>query len=191
MTRSADKNLTDLYDLIDGIEIAMFTTRRPDGHLVSRPMATQTQAEGTDLWFVTDIESNKLDELELDPHVNLAYYRDRTREWISVSGSAFVSRDRRAIHELYRPDWRAWFGDEGGDRNGGPDDPRMALILVDVHSVTYLKQDKPRPVVLFEVMKGMVTGKTPDLGEPRTLDERELREGERTVGRKGDRARGS
>jgi hypothetical protein len=67
----------------------------------------------------------------------------------------------------------------------------MALILVDVHSVTYLKQDKPRPVVLFEVMKGMVTGKTPDLGEPRTLDERELREGERTVGRKGDRARGS
>ncbi|MEO8090115.1 MAG: pyridoxamine 5'-phosphate oxidase family protein, partial [Gemmatimonadales bacterium] len=57
------KKIQDLYDLIDGIEIAMFTTRRPDGHLVSRPMATQTQAEGTDLWFVTDIESNKLDEL--------------------------------------------------------------------------------------------------------------------------------
>jgi hypothetical protein len=54
------KKIEDLYQLIDGIEIAMFTTRRPDGHLVSRPMATQTQAEGTDLWFVTDIESNKL-----------------------------------------------------------------------------------------------------------------------------------
>ena len=54
------KKLKDLYDLIEGIEIAMFTTRRPDSQLVSRPMATQTQAEGTDLWFVTDIESNKL-----------------------------------------------------------------------------------------------------------------------------------
>ena len=104
------KKLDDLYALIEGIEIAMFTTRRPDGRLVSRPMATQTQAEGTDLWFVTDVESNKLDELEFDPNVNLAYYRDRTREWVSVSGTATISQDRRAIHELYRKDWKAWFG---------------------------------------------------------------------------------
>src|SRR4051794_25606431 len=85
------KKLKELYELIDGIEIAMFTTRRPDGRLVSRPMATQTQAEGTDLWFVTDIESHKLDELEFDRQVNLAYYRDRTREWVSVSGAATIS----------------------------------------------------------------------------------------------------
>jgi general stress protein 26 len=175
MTHSDDKKLKDLYDLIDGIEIAMFTTRRGDGHLVSRPMATQTQAEGTDLWFVTDVESHKLDELEQDPHVNLSYYRDRTREWVSVSGTASVSHDRHAIRELYRPDWRMWFGDQGGARDGGPDDPRLALILVDVHSVTYLKQDKPRPVVLFELVKGMVTGKSPDLGEPKRVEEAELR----------------
>jgi general stress protein 26 len=174
MTHSPEKNLKDLYALIDGIEIAMFTTRRADGHLVSRPMATQTQAEGADLWFVTDIESHKLEELEIDPHVNLAYYRDRTREWVSVSGTAFVSRDRRVIKELYRPDWRAWFGDQGGARDGGPDDPRLALIQVDVHSVTYLKQDKPRPVVLFELVRGMVTGQTPDLGEPKTVDGRAI-----------------
>jgi general stress protein 26 len=171
------KKLDDLYALIDGIEIAMFTTRRADGHLVSRPMATQTQAEGSDLWFVTDIESHKLEELEFDPHVNLAYYRDRTREWVSVSGRATVSRDRRAIRELYQPDWKAWFGDEGGDRNGGPDDPRLALILVDVESVTYLKLDKPRPVVLFEVVKGMVTGSPPDLGEERQVSGAEIKRG--------------
>jgi len=174
-TPSLSKKLDNLYELIDGIEIAMFTTRRPDGHLVSRPMATQTQAEGSDLWFVTDIESHKLDELEFDPHVNLAYYRDRTREWVSVSGTATVSRDRRAIHELYQPDWKAWFGDEGGERNGGPDDPRLALILVDVESVTYLKVDKPHPVVLFEVVKGMVTGSRPDIGEEQQVSGAEIK----------------
>ena len=158
------KRLDELYGLIEGIEIAMFTTRRADGHLVSRPMATQTQAEGSDLWFVTDIESHKLDELQADPHVNLAYYKDRTREWVSVSGTVTISQDRRAIHELYRPDWKAWFGDEGGARNGGPDDPRLALILVDVHAASYLKVDKPQPVVLFEVVKGMLTGTKPDVG---------------------------
>jgi general stress protein 26 len=183
MTTAADRNrdeaplgkkLKDLYDLIEGIEIAMFTTRRPDGHLVSRPMATQTQAEGTDLWFVTDVDTHKLDELEFDPHVNLAYYRDRTREWVSVSGTATVSQDRRAIHELYRPDWKAWFGDQGGVRDGGPDDPRIALILVDVHSVSYLKVNKPKPLVLFEVAKGMVTGTPPQIGEERHLSRSEL-----------------
>jgi general stress protein 26 len=163
------KKLEELYELIQNIEIAMFTTRRPDGHLVSRPMATQTQAQGTDLWFVTDIESNKLDELEFDPQVNLAYYRDRTREWVSVSGIAAVSQDRRAIRELYRKDWKAWFGDEGGERDGGPEDPRLALILVDVQSVTYLKTDKPRPVVLFEVAKSFVTGTPPKIGAQREL----------------------
>ncbi len=49
------KKIDDLYDLIAGIETAMFTTRRPNGQLVSRPMATQDRIECTDLWFVTDV----------------------------------------------------------------------------------------------------------------------------------------
>ena len=155
----------------------MFTTRRRDGRLVSRPMATQTQAEGSDLWFVTDIESDKLDELAFDPQVNLAYYKDRTREWVSVSGIARVTQDRRLIHELYRRDWKAWFGDAGGERDGGPDDPRLALILVDVESVVYLKLDKPQPVVLFEVAKAMVTGSPPDVGVEREVSAAELDRG--------------
>jgi general stress protein 26 len=174
---SSEKKLEDLYDLIDGIEIAMFTTRRGDGHLVSRPMATQERTSGCDLWFVTDGEANKLDELDSDPHVNLAYYKDRTREWVSVSGTATITRDRELIRELYKPDWRAWFGDEGGDRDGGPDDPRLTLILVEAHSVFYLKVDKPKPVVLFEVVKGIITGSPPNVGEQRELREQELTRG--------------
>lgn len=168
------KKLEDLYALVDGIETAMFTTRRADGHLVSRPMATQQRNGGSDFWFVTDIETHKLDELENDPHVNLSYYRDRTREWVSVSGTARISRDRAKIHELYAPDWRAWFGDEGGERDGGPDDPRLALILVEAHSVVYLKSDRPQPLVLFEVVKGMVTGQPPKAGDLRRMEEGEL-----------------
>ena len=171
------KKLDDLYALVDGIEVAMFTTRRPDGHLVSRPMATQQRTEGADFWFVTDVETHKLDELESDPHVNLAFYRDRTREWVSVSGTARISQDRKKIHELYAPDWRAWFGDEGGERDGGPDDPRLALILVEAHSVVYEKTDRPQPLVLFELVKGIVTGQPPRTGDLRHMSEGELHSG--------------
>jgi len=173
-TPSTTKKLDELYALIDGIEIAMFTTRRADGQLVSRPMATQERVTGTDLWFVTDVLSSKLDDLAFDQHVNLAYYNNKSRECVSVAGTAQGTQDRNLIKELYRPDWKAWFGDEGGTRDGGPGDPRLALILVEAQSVEYLVVDKPRPIVLFEIAKGIVTGSTPDVGEQRGLTEREL-----------------
>lgn len=170
-----DTKLNELYGLIDGIEVAMFTTRGADGRLVSRPMQTVRRAAGADLWFVTDIETHKLAELLADTHVNVSYYRDRTREWVSVSGTALVSDDRELIRKLYKPDWRAWFPDQGGERNGGPDDPRIALILVEADLVTYMKQDRPAPAVLFEIAKGIVTRSAPKVGDSRELDETELR----------------
>lgn len=172
---STDKRLEDLYGLIEGIEVAMFTTRRRDGQLVSRAMQTQARDERVaDLWFVTDVDSHKLDEMRADPHVNCSYYKDGTREWVSVSGVARITQDPEQIHALYKPNWKAWFGDEGGARDGGPDDPRIALLLVDVELATYLKVDKPKPVVLFEVVKGMVTGTRPDVGEQHTVSGTEL-----------------
>jgi general stress protein 26 len=157
--------LERFYALVDSIEIAMMTTRRPDGHLESRAMATQKRAAGADLWFVTAEGSGKLRDLAEDPHVNLAYYKDRTREWISVSGIASISRDREKIRELYAADWKAWFPDEGDPRHGTPDDPRFVLIGVDIHTAAFFELDKPQPMVLFEVAKGMLTGSTPDVGE--------------------------
>jgi general stress protein 26 len=158
-------DLEALYSHIDEIEIAMMTTRRADGHLQSRAMATQERAAGADLWFVTLDGSQKLRDLTSDPHVNLSYYKDRTREWISVSGLAFITRDRDKIAELYASDWKAWFPDEGDPRHGTKDDPRMVLIGVRVHAAVFLEINKPQPLVLFEVVKGWVTGTMPDVGE--------------------------
>lgn len=156
--------LERLYEHIDDIEIAMMTTRRRDGHLQSRAMATQKRAAGADLWFVTLEGSPKLHEVEYDPHVNLTYYKDRTREWVSVSGIATVSRDRQKVHELYAPDWSVWFPKEGDRRHGTPDDPRMVLIGVDIHAAVFLEVNKSEPAVLFELVKGWLTGETAELG---------------------------
>ncbi|HEX6250822.1 MAG TPA: pyridoxamine 5'-phosphate oxidase family protein, partial [Gemmatimonadaceae bacterium] len=112
-----------------------------------------------------------------DEHVNVAYYNMKSREYVSVSGTARMVDDRSKIRELYRPDWKAWFPADD-QQSGTPDDPRIALIAVDVATAVYLKIDKPRPVVLFEVARGMVTGQTPDLGEVQQLSGAELeREG--------------
>jgi general stress protein 26 len=171
---AASKKIDELYDLIKGIETAMFTTRGPTGQLVSRPMATQDRIEGADLWFVTNAETHKLDELALDPHVNCSYYNNRTHEWVSVSGIARVTRNRSRIRQLYKEDWKVWFGDEGGERDGGPNDERIALILVEAELATYMKVNKSRPIILFETLKGIVTRSRRSPGEVKEVTGAEM-----------------
>ena len=88
-----------------------------------------------------------------------------------MSGVATVSRDRAKIHELYASDWKAWFPDEGDPRHGTADDPRMVLIGVTVHAAVFLEVNKPRPVLLYEFVKGWLTGSDPDFGQMHHLDE--------------------
>ena len=163
--------LEKFYNMIEEIQIAMMTTRRPDGHLESRAMANQKRADGADLWFVTSEDSGKVRDIEHDAHVNLAYYNAGSYEWVSASGIAHVTSDRSKIRELYEPDWKAWFGAEGDPRHGTPDDPRIVLIGVDVHAAVFLEVNKPKPVVLFELAKGWLTGARVEPGDMHHLDE--------------------
>jgi general stress protein 26 len=154
-----------LYAQIKDIDTAMMVTRRPDGHLRSRAMANQRRAAGADLWFVTSDGAAKLEDIEHDPHVNLSYYRDSNREWVSVSGIATISRDREKIRELYAPDWNVFFPAGDDPRHGTAEDPRFVLIGVTVHAAEFLEINKPRPVLLFELVKSWATGTEPDLGK--------------------------
>ena len=162
--------LSQLYEMIEDSKVAMMTSRRSDGILRSRPMANQKQAGGADLWFITSEETTKLDDIRNDPHVNLSYFRESKMEWVSVSGIATISRDRKIIHEIYASDWKIWFPDEGDPRHGTPDDPRMVLIGIDVELAEFLEVNKPKPLVLFEIAKGWITRTDPDLGEMHKLD---------------------
>ncbi len=167
-----NSELEKFYAEIESLDTAMMTTRRTDGHLRSRAMANQKRAAGADLWFVCRTDSAKLADIANDPHINLSYYRDSNREWVSVSGTAVATQDRAKIRELYAPDWKMWFGSEDGDpRSGTPDDPRITLIGVTVHAAEFLEINKSQPVLLFELVKGWVTGTEPKLGEMHHLKE--------------------
>lgn len=160
------KSDLDRFDgLVTDITIAMMTTRRRDGHLRARALANQKRAPGADLWFVMSSDSDELDDVRHDPHVNLSYYDVGSRQWVSVSGTATLSRDPARIRDLYQPGWRAWFPEEGDTRHGTPDDPRIVLIGVTVHVAEFLEVNRPRPVLFLELIRGWVRGTDADVGE--------------------------
>jgi hypothetical protein len=41
----------------------------------------------------------------------------------------------------------------------------MVLIGVTIHAAVFLAADEPQPIVLFELVKGWLTGSTPELSE--------------------------
>jgi hypothetical protein len=45
------------------------------------------------------------------------------------------------------------------------------LIAVEIHGASFLEVDKPRPVVLYELAKGFVTGDAAELGEVHRVGE--------------------
>ena len=71
---------------------------------------TRNVPQGADLWFVTAEGTGKLRDIEHDPHVNLAYFKDRTREWVSVSGLAKSRATATRSRSSTQPTGRSGFG---------------------------------------------------------------------------------
>ena len=148
----------------------MLTTRRPDGHLESRAMANQKRADGADLWFVTAEGTSKLRDIEHDPHVNGVLPARLVRVGVGVGYREPVAGPRQDSRAL-RARLEGWFGQEGDPRHGTADDPRIVLIGIDVHAAVFLEVNKPKPVVLFELAKGWLTGERVEPGEIHELRE--------------------
>jgi len=150
-----------LWKLIRNIKFAMFTTRDGNGHLHSRPMTTQNQGIEADegLWFFMSKSGDPVKELKADPIVNLVYADPSEDTYVSVSGTAAMLEDGAKKKQLWNKLAEAWFP-------GGPTDPDLALVQVQIVQASYWDVKESKLVQLYEMAKAAVTGKPPvDLGE--------------------------
>ncbi len=149
-----------LRELAKEIEIAMLTTVDSDGTLRSRPMSTNGAVEfDGDIWFFTYGSSHKVNEIDHEPRVNVAFADPRSQTYISISGTAELVRDKAKIKELFKPELKAWFPK-------GTDEPDIALLKVSAHKAEYW--DAPSGFVAHAVglIQSQLTGKPPsDMGD--------------------------
>ena len=126
---STKKDHTEhFFDLLEEFDSAMFTTRMRDGSIRSRPMNIAKSERGGSLWFVSGIESAKVDDIVFDDHANCALQGDY--KYLSVSGKARIVRDRTKVREMWEESWRTWFPD-------GPEDPSLVLIEIEMTAGEY------------------------------------------------------
>lgn len=157
-TADRDESMEKLGSLIKDIRVAMLTTTDAEGHLHSRPMATQTTDFDGTLWFFTRADSPKVGEIDREHRVNVSYADAHEQHYVSVSGRARLVRDPARNKELWSPLLKAWFPD-------GLDDPALALLRVDVERAEYWDAPSSAVVHLVGFVKALATGTTYEPGE--------------------------
>ena len=79
------------------------------------------------------------------------------------------------MRKHYSPALKAWIGDLGdGTHDGGPEDPRIAVIEVKAKTVTYAVSDGTFIGRNVEFVKGVVTGEAPKVNKLREISEEEI-----------------
>ena len=154
--------LAELARLIDGISIAMVTTRADDDLLGCRPMLLEKLEMDGSLTFLTHLSSEKVHEVSRDPRVNVAFVGSKGDRYVSVSGVATATHDPERMHALWNPTYRAWFP-------AGADDPDSAIFTVRIERIEYWDVPTSRLVRVWCAVKAMATGQVVEAGEHHTL----------------------
>ncbi|KAJ4399997.1 BLI-3 blue-light-inducible Bli-3 protein [Neurospora sp. IMI 360204] len=173
-----DQKIRDLSGFMTSNKFSMMTTRdSKTGYLLSRCMAlAATESGGIDLLFHTNTESGKTDDLKSDEHINISFLNSTTGDWASVSGTASIVTDRDLVRKHYSPQLKAWLGDLGdGVHDGGPEDPRIAVIRVKMVTAHYAISTKNIVGKVADVAQGAITGKPASVNKLREISEQEVR----------------
>lgn len=157
MNQTREESIKKLKELIEDIDFAMLTTLNGE-KLHSRPMSTQQVEFDGDLWFFTSDKTHKVEEIEKDNRVNLAYSKPESNTYISVFGRASLVKDRAKIEELWNPIYKAWFPK-------GLDDPSLVLLKVTVEEAEYWDSPSSTIVQIVGFIKALATGQQADGGD--------------------------
>jgi general stress protein 26 len=110
-----------LLTLLKSFDTAMLVTRTDDGAMRGRPLSLSEEHDQQLLYFATSVDSPKVSEIADDPRV-LITLQD-SRRYVSITGTATITRDQALVDRLWRESWRVWFP-------RGKDDPTLCLVVV-------------------------------------------------------------
>ena len=115
-----EEELKHFTDILETFDTAMLVTQR-GRELRSRPMEIVDRSTDGRVWFITSIDSAKLEELTENPDVNVAMQDDP--RFLSISGAVRATRDREKVDEVWKESFDAWFPE-------GREDPTVVLLEV-------------------------------------------------------------
>src|ERR1700761_2686110 len=120
-----DEAAKKIKELAEQAQSCFFCTDLSSGKpFATRPMSPQKVDEQGNVWFLSADDSHKNAAIQKDPSVQLLFQGSHHSVFISLYGTATISKDKEKIKELWEPIVKTWFTE-------GEDDPRITVIKVE------------------------------------------------------------
>jgi general stress protein 26 len=150
-----ENEVAQLWHRLSKEPIVMFTDMFTGG-LRCRPMAPRSRQDEGVIWFMTDRDSAKVDEVFAEPDAGLAIMDTGGNLYMSVTGKCEIFDNKAKIADLWSPADKLFFD--------GPDDPRIILLCV-TPSEGQTWSGPSGPVAAVKMAFSILTGSEPDIGE--------------------------
>ncbi len=110
-----------LRGLLQDFNHGMLVTVSKDGQLNARPMVLADVESDNDVFFITNVDSAKVDELEGDSRVCVTCQSGN--RFVALTGMATIEQDPSKIDACWKESWKVWFPE-------GKSSPDLRLIHV-------------------------------------------------------------
>lgn len=124
-------------------------------------MAAFFERDQNVIYFLTDAQSHKDEEIVRDQHVVLAFADTGSQTYLSLTGTAEISNDRDLVRKLWSTPAKAWWD--------SPDDPSIRVLKIAPKDAQYW--DSPGTVVSYVKMAAAaISSARPAMGENVKVD---------------------
>ena len=137
-----------IWDAAEAIHTAMLITTNEKGPH-ARPMSAILRPEDGLIWFLTDEESGKLDEISARPDIAVTF-SDGSLAHVVFRGTAVITGDRAIIEKLWSPAAYAFYP-------AGPTDPDIRVIRFEPADAE-LWESPGKVLALFRMAAAVATG---------------------------------
>jgi general stress protein 26 len=110
-----------VWTLVNAIPVAMVVTRN-GWDMRARPMAMRPARDEGAIYFLTDVDAPKAEEIRRDESICLALADNRSQKYLSITGQAEIIEDRERVEEIWSIYDRAFWPDKN--------DPRIRILRV-------------------------------------------------------------
>ena len=152
MNQEKAKYVEKLTEMVNDVHVSMLITNKDNNsHPLGNALGVDEIDDDGTIWFFRKASPDFADEIQESENVSVAIVNQRNRSYLMINGTVTLISDKNKMLELWNGNMKSWFP-------RGLDDPNILLIKVSPVQVKYWDNDSSKMVVLFNVLKALVTG---------------------------------
>jgi len=148
-------------EVIKGFDTGILLTHKRDGSLHGRPMALADVDSDGVLWFLTRVDSPKVEEIQSDPRALVTC--EAANQFATIEGHCEIARNAQKINDIWKESYKVWFDGKG--------DPELVLLRFQPDQGEYWDNSGTKGIqYAFRAAAAYVQGKklTPGANDPQT-----------------------